>query len=175
MPTPFENLYSLDIEADGPCPGLFSMVSFGLVPVAAPERGFYTTLAPISERFNKESLAACGMTREQTLAFPSAAVSMQSFADWLAQEPGQGRRVIWTDNPAFDWQFFNYYCHAYLGQNPFGFSARRIGDYWAGLQKDPRNTQGWKRLRTEKHTHNALEDARGNAGALRRLLTQPLR
>ena len=32
-----ENLYSLDVEADGPCPGLYSMLSFGLVPLAAPE------------------------------------------------------------------------------------------------------------------------------------------
>lgn len=166
-------VYSLDIEADGPCPGLFSMVSFGLVPIAAPERGFYTTLAPISERFEPGALAACGFTREQTLAFPEASQAMAQFADWLASEPQTGgRRIIWSDNPAFDWQFFNFYSHAFLGGNTFGHSARRIGDYYAGTKHNPRDTSGWKRWRTEAHTHNALEDARGNAGALVRLLAK---
>lgn len=166
----FDNLYSLDVEADGPCAGLYSMLSFGLVPLNAPEQGFYTTLAPISERFNPGSLKACGFTREQTLAFPPADQAMAKFAQWLDSQPGSGRKVIWSDNPAFDWQFFNYYCHAFLGHNPFGHSARRIGDFFSGTQHDPRNSQGWKKWRTEPHTHNALEDARGNAGALRRVL-----
>lgn len=169
-----ENLYSLDVEADGPCPGLYSMLSFGLVPLAAPERAFYTTLAPISERYVESALATNKWTREQTLAFPPADQAMAAFATWLANEPGQGRKVIWSDNPAFDWQFFNYYSHAFLGGNAFGHSARRIGDYAAGREGDPRATSNWKKWRTEAHTHNALEDARGNAGALRKILNLPV-
>ena len=170
MTSPFEGFYSLDVEADGPCAGLYSMVSIGLVPVSAPDRGFYATLAPVSDRYIPESLAACGFTREQTLAFQPAAEAMRALADWAAQEPGRGRKIVWSDNPAFDWQFLNYYCHAFLGNNPFGRSARRIGDYSAGREGDPRATQTWKRHRTEAHTHNALEDARGNAGAMVHLL-----
>ena len=163
-------LFSLDVEADGPCSGLFSMVSFGLVSLADPNVHFYTTLAPITDRFEPGALAACNFTREQTLAFPSAATAMADFGRWLDAHPHAGRRVIWSDNPAFDWQFFNYYCHAFLGGNPFGHSARRIGDYWAGTKHNPRDSSSWKKLRTEKHTHNALDDARGNAGALRKIL-----
>ena len=169
----FNNLYSLDVEADGPCPGLYSMLSFGLVPLDAPERAFYTTLAPISDRYKDSALSTNGWTREQTLVFPSAEKAMAEFARWLAAEPGEGRKVIWSDNPAFDWQFFNYYSHAFLGDNAFGHSARRISDYSAGLQGNPRETRAWRKWRTEPHTHNALEDARGNAGALRKLLTLP--
>lgn len=173
MSRALDNLYSLDVEADGPCAGLYSMLSFGLVPLAAPERGFYTTLAPISDRYVPESLAVTGWTREDTLAFPPAQQAMAAMAAWLENEPGEGRKIIWADNPAFDWQFFNYYCHAYLGDNPFGRSARRIGDYAAGQAHDPRATQAWKKMRTEAHTHNALDDARGNAGALVALLARP--
>lgn len=165
--------YSLDVEADGPCAGLYSMLSFGLVPLAAPERGFYTTLAPITDRFEESALAVCRWTRQQTLGFTPAEDAMAAFGRWFAQEPVTGRPVIWSDNPAFDWQFFNHYCHRFTGGNPFGHSARRIGDYWAGLQGNPRDTQRWKALITEPHTHNALEDARGNAGALVQILRRP--
>ena len=168
-PTP---AYSLDVEADGPCSGLYSMLSFGLVPLDDPSRAFYIELAPITDRYVEGALKSCGFTREQTLAFTPAKEAMAKFADWLAKEPGQGRRVVWSDNPAFDWQFFNYYCHAYWGENPFGFSARRIGDLAAGLAGDPRDTSSWKRMRTVRHTHNALDDARGNAGALNIILKQ---
>jgi hypothetical protein len=82
---------------------------------------------------------------------------------------------MWSDNPAFDWQFFNYYAIAYLGKNPFGHSARRIGDFFAGLEADPRASSAWKKLRTERHTHNALDDARGNAGALEAIFQQAQR
>jgi len=165
-----EGLYSLDVEADGPCSGLYSMLSFALVPLDDPSRAFYTTLAPISDRFVPGALQVCGWTREETLAFRPAAEAMAAMADWLKTEPGEGRKVVWSDNPAFDWQFFNYYCHAYLDGNPFGHSARRIADFAAGLAGNPRKTSDWKRLRTGKHTHNAMDDARGNAGALAKLL-----
>lgn len=158
--------YSIDVEADGPCPGLYSMLSFAVVPLDNPQRAFYTTLAPISDLYVPEALAKSQFNREQSLEFTPADVAMAKFKSWLANEPDADRRVMWSDNPAFDWQFFNYYSHKYLGENAFGHSARRIGDYYAGLQNDRRQANKWKRLRTEKHTHNALDDARGNAGAL---------
>lgn len=173
MTNSLENAYSLDVEADGPCPDLYSMLSFALVPLARPEQAFYTTMAPMTDRFLPGAMAKSGFTREQALALPEASIGMQALGQWLQTQPKSGRPVVWSDNPAFDWQFLNYYCHRFLGDNPFGHSARRIGDYFAGLQRDPRKTQDWKRLRTEAHTHNALEDARGNAGALARLLLDP--
>ncbi len=169
--TKLAGLYSLDVEADGPCPGLFSMLSFALVPLDDPSRAFYTTLAPITDRFEPGALAVNGWSREETLGFTPADQAMAALAAWLEAEPSKGRKIVWSDNPAFDWQFLNYYCHAYLGTNPFGHSARRIADYAAGLTGNPRNTADWKKFRTEKHTHHALEDARGNAGALVHLLS----
>ena len=77
-------------------------------------------------------------------------------------------RIIPSCNVAFDWQFINYYFHRFLGRNPFGFSGRRIGDLYAGLVKDASKASEWKKYRVTKHTHNPVDDARGNAEALRK-------
>ena len=72
-----------------------------------------------------------------------------------------------SDNNGFDWQFINYYFHQCCGENPFGFSSRRITDLYAGFKKSTRvPAKEWKQLRKTKHTHNPLDDARGNAEAL---------
>ena len=66
-----------------------------------------------------------------------------------------------------DWQWINYYFHKYVGNNPFGFSARRIGDLYCGLVKDARKNRDWKsKYRKTKHSHNPVDDSMGNAEAL---------
>lgn len=78
--------------------------------------------------------------------------------------------VFVSDNPAYDFMWIAYTLDQYGFDNPFGHSARRIGDFAAGLSKNWRNTNKWKKLRVTKHTHNPVDDAMGNAEALRRLL-----
>jgi hypothetical protein len=73
-----------------------------------------------------------------------------------------------SDNRAFDRQFINYYFHRFLGHNPFGFSARRIGDLHAGLVRDASKASDWKKFRVTPHTHNPVDDAKGNAEALKK-------
>ncbi len=70
----------------------------------------------------------------------------------------------------FDWQFINYYFHLFLGRNPFGHSARRIGDFYAGLVGDFTNASSWKKLRVTAHDHNPVNDAMGNLEAFERIL-----
>ena len=88
---------------------------------------------------------------------------MEDFAKWIS-ENSVGRPVFVSDNPAFDWQFINYYFHYYLDKNPFGFSARRIGDMYCGMVKD--TFAKWKHLRKTIHDHNPVNDAKGNAEAI---------
>jgi hypothetical protein len=90
---------------------------------------------------------------------------MRAFAVWLTQH-SKGRPVFVSDNVAFDWQFINYYLHKFTGSNPFGFSGRRIGDLYCGLVKDMGAGSAWKKLRKTPHTHNPVDDAKGNAEAL---------
>jgi len=60
---------------------------------------------------------------------------MKKFDEWI-KKVSIGKPIFISDNPAFDWQWINYYFHKYLNKNPFGFSARRIGDIYCGMVKD---------------------------------------
>jgi DNA polymerase III alpha subunit (gram-positive type) len=154
----------VDVEADGPIPGDYSMISFGAVLVEPGlERTFYGQLRPISEAFVPEALAVSGHTREQCLEFDDPAEVMQRFRDWLA-EHSPGRCMFVSDNNGFDWQFINWYFHHFLGANPFGHSSTNLGSLYKGMQKDM--FQSFKHLRKTRHTHHPVDDARGNAEAL---------
>lgn len=159
-------LFVVDVEADGPCPGLYSMVCFGAVELESG-KVFYGQTGSVTEKWVPEALAVSGFTREQHVAFPHPRVTMTRFTGWLQAGP---RPVFVSDNPAFDWQFINYYFHRYVGSNPFGFSARRIGDLYSGLVGDLRASNDWKKLRKTAHTHDPVDDARGNAEALREII-----
>ncbi len=67
-------------------------------------------------------------------------------------------------NNGFNWQFINWYFHHFIGENPFGFSSTNLGSLYSGMQKD--TFFSFKHLRKTKHTHNPVDDARGNAEAL---------
>lgn len=156
--------FVVDIEADGPIPGDYSMVCFGAVVVNEKlDQTFYGKLKPISEKFVPEALAISGFSREETLGFDDPRQVMQDFAAWV-EEHSKGRAVFVSDNNGFDWMFICWYLHHFLGKNPFGFSSRRIGDLYCGLTGDMHAQ--WKHLRQTKHTHHPVDDAKGNAEAL---------
>lgn len=154
----------VDIEADGPIPGDYSMICFGAV-IVEPDLDciFYAKLAPISEQWNPEALAVSGFTREETLSYRDPFTEMQRFDAWLSDH-GSGRLMFISDNNGFDWQFINWYFHHFLGRNPFGHSSANLGSLYKGLVKD--TTQNFKHLRLTRHTHNPVDDAKGNAEAL---------
>jgi 3' exoribonuclease, RNase T-like len=159
----------VDVEFDGPIPAEFSMVCFGAVIFdEVLNQTFYGRTRPISERFNLEALAVSGFSREQHLGFDEPQSVMENFAGWLEKNT-KGRAIFVSDNPAFDWQFINYYFHRFLGKNPFGFSARRIGDLYSGLVRDASKASEWKKYRVTAHSHNPVDDAKGNAEALKKI------
>ena len=162
-------LISVDIEADGPCPGLYSMVCFGAVVVEPSlSETFYGKTAPISEEFVPEALVVSGYSRHDHLHFHNAKHEMEDFDSWLGNmENKYGRLTMISDNPAFDWQFINYYLHRFVGKNRLGFSARRIGDLYCGMVKDGSRNKDWKKkYRKTAHDHNPLNDAKSNAEAV---------
>jgi DNA polymerase III epsilon subunit-like protein len=156
----------VDVEADGPIPAEYSMVCFGAVLFdQALNKSFYGQTRPITDHFDPEALAVSGFSREQHATFDEPKGVMEKFAVWL-DEYSKGRPIFVSDNLAFDWQFINYYFHRFLDYNPFGFSGRRIGDIYAGLVKDAYKATEWKKFQITQHTHNPVDDARGNAEAL---------
>jgi len=87
------------------------------------------------------------------------------FAAWLKDHLGARRPVFVSDNPAYDWQWIAGMFDRAGMDNPFGHSGRRISDFWAGLNRNWSDTQGWKRFRSTAHDHNPVNDAMGNAEA----------
>ena len=156
----------VDVESDGSIPNLYSMVCFGAVIVEPSlTKTFYGKTKPISDLFIPEALAISGISREQHLAFDDPKEVMLEFESWI-KENCIGNPMFISDNPAFDWQWINYYFHFYLGRNPFGHSARRIGDLYCGMMKNASLNKEWKKLRKTKHTHDPIMDSKGNAEAL---------
>lgn len=157
----------VDVEADGELPGRNSMVCFGAVIVEPTLRHqFYGETRPISDKFKPEALAISGFSREQHLKFEDPAIIMHDFETWI-KSFSIGKPTFVSDNLAFDWQWINYYFHLTLERNPFGFSGRRIGDLYCGMMKDSSLNSEWKRkYRKTAHTHDPVDDAKGNAEAL---------
>lgn len=168
-------LVVVDVEADGPCPALFSMVCFGAVIVnqrvldGNPAMGLWKT-APVSPRFDPEALAISGYTREEHEKFLDPGASMRMFQQWLSSQCKGNKPVFISDNNGFDWQFINFYFHRSFIENPFGFSSLNLNCLWKG--KHGTLKASWKRdksilskLKTE-HDHNPMHDALRMAEAL---------
>jgi len=164
--------FIVDVESDGPVPSLYSMVCFGAVLVDdALDKTFYGETKPISQEWQEEALAISGINRHEHLAFDYPGDVMLSFEKWI-KENSKGKPIFISDNNGYDWQFINYYFHAYLGSNPFGYSSRRLSDLFCGFYKKERYQ--WKHHRKTTHTHNPVDDAKGNAEALLYLRDQGL-
>jgi|GEM_PF-5723472 len=115
------------------------------------------------DKFNPDALAVSGFSREETMNFDDPETVMLAFEDWIKTN-SKGRPIFISDNNGFDWMFICWYFHHFLGRNPFGFSSRRLSDLYCGLEKD--TFAQWKHLRKTEHTHNPVDDARGNAEVL---------
>lgn len=155
-----------DIEADGPIPHDYSMVSFSAILLNdALDNVFFAEVQPISENWVPAALAVSGYSREQTLAFPRPEAVMPRFVEWLdALRKPKERLMFVSDNNGFDWQFINWYLWHFTGGNPFGHTSMNIPCLYKGMVKDCFQT--FKHLRTTRHTHDPRDDVRGNAEAL---------
>jgi hypothetical protein len=155
-------LVFVDCEAYGGCPALGALTEIGAVTYP-DRRTFHGILVPTRPRKDNPAIP-----EPAGPPFDGADV-FRRFDVWL-KENTPGRPVMVSDNPAFDFQWVNDGFLRYLGQNPFGHSARRLSDFYAGLRGDFRETQGWKRLRITPHDHNPVNDAMGNLEAFERML-----
>lgn len=156
--------FMVDVEADGPIPGEYSMVCLGVVIVDPHlNRTFYGRIKPISKLWVPKALAVSGFSREETLQFDDPKKVMEDLDGWIKAETA-GKPIFISDNNGFDWQFVNYYFHRFLGSNPFGFSSTNLGSLYKGVVRNL--SRNFKHLRLTKHTHHPLDDARGNAEAL---------
>lgn len=168
---------SADIEADGPIPGVYSMLAFGLAvagrfdgrsfePRDPTASTFYRELRPISEKFDPQALEVNGLDRERLEREGSPpAAALREASDWVAVQAGDDRPVFVGYPIVFDWLFMHWYFVTFLGRSPFGFSAaldmKTIYQQKARVTLDAAGRNDLPSfLRSQReHTHNALDDA----------------
>jgi len=167
---------SVDIEASGPCPPAYSMLSIGACLVGDSGTSFYVELRPISEQAVAEAIKVVGKPLEYFAASGrEVKVAMAEFEEWV-NAVAHGRSPVFVGfNAAFDWAFINWYFHTYLGRNPFGIGPIDIKSYFMGLKgaswKDTRSSRIPARFKgTAEQTHNALDDARSQAQMFEKML-----
>jgi DNA polymerase III epsilon subunit-like protein len=168
---------SADVETDGPVPGTYSMLSFGLAAIAtfdgehvsrldARAHAAYWELAPITANFDPEALAVNGLDRDRLLRSGDAPeAAMQAAARWVEAIAG-GRRPILVAYPvAFDWMFLHWYFETFVGTSPFGHSGCvDIRSLYMGVAAVPFGRSSKRHIPAgfqphTAHTHHALEDA----------------
>ena len=174
-----ETFISVDVEASGPIPGEYSMLSLGACVVGATDKIFYVELKPITHNFQPEAMSVCGLDLdelEKTGTLPEHAMSQ--FDLWLAQVTPDGEDPIFVAYPlAFDWMFVAYYFHRYLKYNPFGYSGLDVKSFYVGLtgadwSRVYQNAMGADMLEELDLTHHAREDAMAQAKLFARLLDE---
>lgn len=166
----------VDVEADGDVPGLYSMVSLGAVAIGASpadDQTFYAEFCPLyGAHWKPDALAVSGFTREQVLEFPLPRSGMLAFDGWLRNLCGTTHRPIFvSDNPNFDAGFVYWYLHNFTGGNPFGHSSISLTSMIKGFSRTDKTTmKDWRG--PHPHTHHALQDAKSNVHALRKLVSK---
>ncbi|OGG59632.1 exonuclease [Candidatus Kaiserbacteria bacterium RIFCSPHIGHO2_02_FULL_50_50] len=158
--------FVVDIESDGPVPGLYSMISFGAVILNRKlNRTYYGTIRPISTEWIPEALAVSGHTRDETLLFENPEVVMPAFATWVHDNTKSGTKAVFvSDNNGYDFSFMAYYLWRYTGSCVFGHTSRNINDLYRGMQKTL--DCSFDHLRGRSLDHNPVRDAIANAEAL---------
>ncbi|WOH52967.1 MULTISPECIES: 3'-5' exonuclease [unclassified Bradyrhizobium] len=169
-----EIFISIDVEAAGPIPGEFSLLSIGACDVDEPSRVFSCELQPINRNADPKALEVGGFSLEKlarTGLPPKEA--MEKFASWIESFVGESDTAVFVGfNAPFDWSFINYYFHKFLGRNPFGFTALDIKAYYMGATgstwRDTRSSAIDAKLNPKsKSDHNALHDAQYQAELFR--------
>lgn len=177
----------IDIEASGPVPGFYNMVSIGGVAVRLSNgshvRGeeFYYELKPISEGFDEHAMSIHGITRAhlETNGVDAREVLLK-ISDWVSAVKGDAERVLFVGhNAPFDWMYVAWY-FAWAGlKNPFGYNALDTKALMMGRLGLPWRSCNKERLLVEfaqlegpdaADVHNALHDARFQADILIALL-----
>lgn len=166
---------SIDIEAAGPVPSTFSMLSLGAVVVDDPNKTFYVELKPVNDKFLPDAMKVVGRSLQDFAKNgrdPEEA--MTALCDWVGNVANSAKPVFVGFNATFDWAFVNFYFHQCLGESPFGFGGIDIKSYYMGMTgctwEDTQSSRIQSDLKGKsRHTHNALDDAVEQAEMFRRM------
>lgn len=173
--------FSIDIETDGPCPGLNSILSLGCV--AFDEQGnnldtYYVNLDLLPEanpdpktmdfwaqhqKYYDETRVWCQSPEE----------AMPHFSQWVASFPGSPVAVCMPSGFDFTWVY--YYLMRFTGKSVFSFSVLDMKTMAMCMLRLPYREsvkRNWPRHWFSKlpHTHNALADSLEQAETFKLML-----
>ena len=161
-----DTMILVDIEAAGPIPSLYAMLSIGACTLTQPRKTFYVELIPDKDLSDPQAQAVHGLDiniLKETGLPPAEALGR--FSDWLDTVLPEGRRpLLVAFNAPFDWMFLQDYFLRYLGKNPFGHSAIDIKAFYQGASGKSWEETSGRYLHPlynqgKKLSHNALGDA----------------
>jgi hypothetical protein len=177
---------SVDVEASGPLPGFFDLLSVGAVAVTVEgtsiriaDGGYYAEIKPFHGRADPGAMRVNRLDldhlREVGLELGAAATS---FAEWTKAASPDGPPVFVGYCANFDWAFVNDLFFRTGVENPFGYKALDLRSMALGALDLP-----WEELRQERmlplldlkplsdaDAHHALADARHQASMFKSLM-----
>ena len=172
-----EMYFSVDIEANGPIPGEYSMTSLGCCVVGKSDCSFYVEIKPISDKVVPAAEQVSGLTMDylrEKGTEPEKAI--KDFHRWIWSTVKKSHRPVFVGfNATFDWMFTYWYLMKFVGNSPFSISGLDIKAYYMGML----NTTWGMTKKGEvrklfptgmKHTHHALDDAREQALLFEKML-----
>ena len=135
--------FSADVETDGPIPGPFSILSFGLVYAGTfdgqhftrsqnYDKTFYRELKPISKDFQPEALRVNGLDRDRLLREghnPKSAMTEAS--RWIRDIALPAKPVLVAYPLSFDWSWLYWYFIR------FSQTVRRSITRFASISRQP--------------------------------------
>jgi ribonuclease T len=165
---------SVDIEADGPAPGEYSLRSIGAVPVGLAgkrwmlleDEKFYVELEPEGDaKFLPEARSIFERQLDGQPIPPREA--MQRFKAYVngLREKYQDDVITAAKPVVFDGAFINWSFWHHLQENPLGYKAFDIGSYLEGLfgiakaERNKRMTEAGYIEPSNPRLHHALFDA----------------
>jgi hypothetical protein len=171
---------AVDVEADGPIPGPYSMLSFGMSVVGRPELTFYAELKPISENFVEAALKVSGLDREvlkKSGLDPKE--GMEQAFSWINKLRKVGRPVFLAAPAVWDGMFIHWYFMNFLQKSPFGNTGSGIDlrSYWMAVKNCEWVEAQKGKIKFElqlsdlPHTHHAGEDAKELARVFEEVLS----
>lgn len=176
----------VDIETNGPVPGLYSMLSLGAVATTTDGEvsSFYQNLELLPEAEEDPNVMA--WWRGQPKAWEEARRNpqppqkvMKGFSDWVASLNAQPDFV--ASPIGFDYAMVSWYLRRFTGKDPFTSQSGTprtldLKSFIAGRYRLDLKAAAPKRMPKRllvgapDHTHNALDDARRLAVLLRNIL-----
>ena len=165
-------MVSVDVEAAGPNPADYALLSIGACTLVEPRRFFYVELKPVVMRSEPGSVEIHQLNLDElarTGEPPGKA--MQFFTDWLEESVLTEKNPLFVGfNAPFDWMFVCDYFHRFYGSNPFGHSALDVKSFYMGLARVDWSLTSMSKITTKALRHNALEDACDQAALFKKIV-----